>query len=79
MWYTSVTVTPEAQKEYLDKNPGIIEKINKKREAALAAKTAPRQPEPQPEASGSSSKKRTATQASLSAVSSTSKAKKAKV
>lgn len=80
MWYTSVTVTPDAQKAYLEKNPGVVEKIKKKREAALAAKSASKKPalgQAQPVASGSASKKRTATQANLAATSSTAKKAKA--
>lgn len=71
MWYTAVTVTPEAQKDYLAKNPAIAERTKAKREANLAAakNTADGTPvaaQPaQPQAGASTSKKRTAGDAEL--------------
>ena len=84
MWYMSVTVTPEAQKVYLEKNPAIAEKTKAKREQIKAEAQEKRNKSPdgevgqpaQPEASASSSKKRTAADAGLPARA-VSKAKKA--
>jgi hypothetical protein len=55
MWYMSVTITPEVQKDYLEKNPAVAEKI-KKCETVIAANNAtkaPQLPAAQPVASGS--------------------------
>ncbi|EKM58537.1 uncharacterized protein PHACADRAFT_252954 [Phanerochaete carnosa HHB-10118-sp] len=40
MWYTSVTVTPAAQKAYVEKYPAKVEEFKKRREAVLAARNA---------------------------------------
>ncbi|KIP10532.1 hypothetical protein PHLGIDRAFT_115469 [Phlebiopsis gigantea 11061_1 CR5-6] len=83
MWYTAVTVTPEAQKDYLAKNSAVVEKTKDKRVANITAArgSAPSTPvsaQPaQPQVGASTSKKRSAGDAELQpkAVPKTKKAK----